>query len=55
MESILIAGAATVLMVGVILFGVTRVFRSRKITMADFPELPAPSSDDKGNGPTRNA
>jgi hypothetical protein len=53
MESILIAGAATVLMVGVVLFGVTRVFRQRKYTMADLPELPPPSQDD--NGPTRQA
>jgi hypothetical protein len=54
MESILIAGAATVVMVGVVLFGVTRVFRQRKITMVDYPELPPPSPDDKG-GPTRQA
>jgi hypothetical protein len=48
----LIAGVVTVGMLGVVLFGVTRIFRGRKITMVDLPELPPP--DDKG-GPTRQA
>lgn len=56
MIPIIFAGAATLGMVGVVLYGVTRVFRQRKITMVDFPELPPPSSDDKGGGgPTRQA
>ncbi len=49
---IVLAGVAAVGMGAVILFGMTRVFRQRKITMADLLELPAPSSDDKpGSGP----
>ena len=53
---IVLAGVATLAMAGIILFGVTRVFRPRKITMADLPELPAPSPDDKGSGgPTMQA
>jgi hypothetical protein len=55
MIPIILAGVATVGMAGVVLFGVTRIFRRRKITMADYPELPAPSKDDKGGGPTRQA
>jgi hypothetical protein len=50
----IIAGVVTVGMVGVVLYGVTRIFRGRKITMADLPELPPPSADDK-NGPSRQA
>jgi hypothetical protein len=54
---IILAGVATLGMAGIILFGVTRVFRARKITMADLPELPAPSPDDKksSGGPTMQA
>jgi hypothetical protein len=57
MIPIIIAGVATLGMAGVVLFGVTRIFRRRKITMVDYPELPPPSSDDKGGtgGPTRQA
>jgi hypothetical protein len=51
---IILAGAAAVGMGGVILFGVTRIFRQRKITMADLPELPAPPGD-KSGGPTMQA
>jgi hypothetical protein len=54
MEPILLAGAATVGMAAVVLFGVTRVFRRRKITMVDYPELPPPD-DKKGAGPTMQA
>jgi hypothetical protein len=56
MIPIVLATVAMVGMAGVILFGVTRVFRPRKITMADYKELPAPSPDDKpGPGPTMQA
>jgi hypothetical protein len=55
MIPIIIASVATVGMAGIILFGVTRVFRQRKITMVDYPELPPPPSDDKGEGPTQQA
>jgi hypothetical protein len=53
---IVLASVAAVGMGGIILFGATRVFRPRKITMADLPELPAPSPTDKpGSGPTMQA
>ena len=55
MIPIIFAGVATLGMAGVVLFGLTRVFRQRKITMVDFPELPPPSGDDQGGGPTRQA
>jgi hypothetical protein len=56
MIPVVLASIAVIGMGGVILFGVTRVFRPRKITMADLPELPPPSPDDKpGPGPTMQA
>ncbi|MDP3736127.1 MAG: hypothetical protein Q8R02_01980 [Hyphomonadaceae bacterium] len=54
MEPIILAGAASVVMAAVVLFGITRVFRQRKITMVDYPELPPPD-DKKGSGPTMQA
>ncbi len=51
----IIAGVMTLGMAGIVGFGMTRVFRPRKITMADLPELPAPPGDKPGPGPTMNA
>jgi hypothetical protein len=48
------AGAAALGMGGVILYGLTRIFRPRKITMADLPELPPPPGDASG-GPSMQA
>ena len=53
--SIVLAAGAAFLMAIIVLFGLTRVFRSRRITMADLPELPAPPAGDKGAGPTMHA
>lgn len=53
--SIVLAAGAAFLMAVIVLFGVTRVFRSRRILMADLPELPAPPAGDKGPGPTMQA
>ena len=56
MIPIVLASVMTAGMASVVVFGLTRVFRQRKIHMADYPELPPPSSgDDKGAGPTRQA
>jgi len=55
MFPIVFAAVATVGMAGVVLFGVTRVFRQRKITMADLKELPAPPSEGAGSGPKMQA
>ena len=54
MDPIILAGAAGLGMAVVVLYGVTRIFRPRKITMVDYPELPAPD-DKKGSGPTMQA
>jgi hypothetical protein len=43
--SLILAGAAAVGMGSIVLFGVSRIFRGRKITMADLPELPAPATE----------
>ena len=51
--SIVLAAGVTLLMAVFVLFGLTRLFRSRRITMADLPELPAPPAD--GKGPTMHA
>lgn len=48
---IILAATAAAGMGGIVLFGLTRIFRQRKITLADLPELPAPPSDRSG-GPT---
>lgn len=53
--SIVLAAGVTLLMAIFVLFGLTRIFRSRRITMADLPELPAPPVGDKGSGPTMHA
>ncbi len=52
--SIVLAAGVTLLMAVFVLFGVTRIFRTRRITMADLPELPAPPAGD-GKGPTMHA
>jgi hypothetical protein len=53
--SIVLAAGVALLMAVFILFGLTRIFRTRRITMADLPELPAPPAGDKGSGPTMQA
>lgn len=53
--SIVLAAGAAFLMAIIVLFGLTRVFRNRRITMADLPELPAPPAGEKGSGPTMQA
>lgn len=56
MIPIVLASVMTAGMAGLVVYGVTRVFRQRKIHMVDYPELPPPSSgDDKSGGPTRQA
>jgi hypothetical protein len=52
---VVFASVAAVGMAGVVLFGVTRVFRQRKITMADLKELPAPPGENSGSGPPMQA
>ncbi|HVY89391.1 MAG TPA: hypothetical protein VG942_11015 [Hyphomonadaceae bacterium] len=63
MAQIVLAGVVVLGMALIVLFGVTRIFRQRKITMVDYPELPPPSAgspNDRSaggasNGPTMNA
>ena len=55
MIPIVLASVMTAGMAGLVVFGLTRVFRQRKINLVDYPELPAPSGDDKSGGPTRQA
>jgi hypothetical protein len=55
MVPLIILGVASVGMAGVIVFGATRIFRPRTITLADLPELPAPPKDKPGGGPTMQA
>jgi hypothetical protein len=56
MTQIVLASVAALGMAGIVLFGVTRVFRQRRITLVDLPELPAPPAEDKpGAGPTMQA
>jgi hypothetical protein len=59
MVPLIILGAATVGMLGLIGFGATRIFRQRRIQMADLPELPspgdAPGQTASGKGPTMQA
>jgi len=60
---IVLASVVVLGMAIIVVFGLTRIFRQRKITMVDYPELPPPSSaspDDKASasgpkGPTMNA
>jgi hypothetical protein len=47
MIPILLAGMAGLGMAGIVLFGATRIFRQRRITMVDYPELPAPPPAEK--------
>jgi hypothetical protein len=60
MVPLIIIGLATAGMLGLIGFGATRIFRQRRIQMADLPELPSPP-DKPGqipsgkNGPTMQA
>ena len=49
-----IIGLASIGMLGLVLFGATRIFRSRRVDMADLPELPPPS-DKPGAGPSLRA
>jgi hypothetical protein len=61
MVPLIILGVATAGMLGLIGFGATRIFRQRRIHMADLPELPSPGAGEKpsqtasGNGPTMQA
>ena len=52
MIPIVLASVVTAAMAGFVLYGLTRIFRKRKIHMVDYPELPAPGDD---NAPTRQA
>lgn len=52
MIPIVLASVVTAGMAGFILYGLTRVFRQRKIHMVDYPELPPPGDD---KAPTRQA
>jgi hypothetical protein len=51
MVPLIILGVATVGMLGLIGFGATRIFRQRRIHMADLPELPSPG-DKAGQTPS---
>lgn len=42
MVPLIILGVATVVMLVVVAFGATRIFRQRRFHMADLPELPSP-------------
>ena len=56
MIPIVLASVGSAGMAGVIVFGLTGVFRQRKTNLVDYPELPPPSGgDDKAGGPTRQA
>jgi hypothetical protein len=54
MVPLVILGVATVVMLALVVFGATRIFRQRRIHMADLPELPSPG-DKPGQGPTMQA
>jgi hypothetical protein len=54
MVPLIIIGVAAAGMLGLIGFGATRIFRQRRIQMADLPELPSPP-DKPGQGPTMQA
>jgi hypothetical protein len=60
MVPLIILGVATAGMLGLIGFGATRIFRQRRIHMADLPELPSPGetpvqTPPGKNGPTMQA
>ncbi|HEV7690915.1 MAG TPA: hypothetical protein VGO52_08840 [Hyphomonadaceae bacterium] len=60
MVPLIILGVATAGMLGLVGFGATRIFRQRRMHMADLPELPspgdAPAQVASGkNGPTMQA
>jgi hypothetical protein len=59
MVPLIILGVATAGMLGLVGFGATRIFRQRRIHMADLPELPSPGEKPaqtaSGKGPTMQA
>jgi len=59
MVPLIILGVATAGMLGLVGYGATRIFRQRRIQMADLPELPSPADQPaqtgSGKGPTLQA
>lgn len=51
----MIAALIAVAAIGILFLAVLGLMRPKKITLVDYPELPAPPKDDKSAGPTMQA